>query len=164
MNWLSGIADIVTIAALIVTLYQLFKMKKINIATRDAILSTRKEIERSHTIHDIAKYNESIKLIQKDIQQDRWDFALLRMQELRATLIELNEIPYLKEASELTSFHNSKMQLGIDINNINKHLLTNSKGKLSPEKISNNLEELSAMLITIKSKIIYYTDERKDLS
>ncbi len=45
MNWLSGIADIVTIAALIVTLYQLFKMKKINIATRDAILSTRKEIE-----------------------------------------------------------------------------------------------------------------------
>lgn len=164
MNWLSGIADIVTIAALIVTLYQLFKMKKINIATRDAILSTRKEIERSHTIHDIAKYNESIKLIQKDIQQDRWDFVLLHMKDLRAALIELNEIPYLKTASELQELPSSILQLGIDINNINKQLLTNSKGKLSPDKISNNLEELSAMLITIKSKIIYYTDERKDLS
>ena len=164
MNWLSIVADIFTIIALLVTLYQLFTMKKISIATRDAILSTRKDIERSLTIHDIAKYNESIKLIQKDIQANKWDFALLRMKELRATIIELNEIPYLKETTELQSFHNAKMQLGIDIYNINRQLLTNSKGKLSPDKISNTLEELSTMLITIKSKIIYYTDERKDLS
>lgn len=160
MEVINLISSIFSIIALPLTLYQLWRVKKISIATKDAIESTRKDFQRTFSIHDLAKYNQTIDSIQQEIKSNKWELVLYRMRDLQAVLIDLNENSYLVEIEDLKSFSSLITQIGIDITHINRQLIAKDTSSLQAERISDNLYEISRSLMIVKSKVFNFKNGR----
>lgn len=154
MNVISLIASIFSIIALPITLYQLWQVKDINEHTQEAIESTRKDMQRIVSIHDVAKYIQCIDSILQDIKTDKWELVFYRMTDLKSVLIDLSANSFLHDIEELESFKDHISQIGIDITNINRQILGKSTKSLRGDKISENLIKISNSLSIVRSKVI----------
>lgn len=154
------ISAIFSIIALPLTVYQLWRVRKISIATKDAIELTRKDFQRTFSIHDLVKYNQAIDSIQQEIKSNKWELVLYRMRDLQAALIDLNENSFLVDIEDLKSFSSLITQIGIDITNINRQLIAKDTRSLQTERISENLYKISRSLMIVKSKVFNFKNEK----
>lgn len=149
-NYISGIGSVASVYAIFITLYQLGKVKKVAVATREAVLSKTKEIETLFSYADIERHLEMCSYIAMCLQYQQNEAAALRMADLKRVLIELKEKGDLPLDSK-NRLQGLIRQLGVDIvavrgNWQEKEIIDLKKIHQNIDTISTYLQETSAII------------------
>lgn len=158
ITYLSLSGSIASIVGILFAIYQILKIKSNAEITRISVEETRNDIERILSIADLAKSNETIKLIQDSIAREKYEIALLRLQELKLMIIEFKEIPLLDVDDFKSKMSDLIIKLGIDIISLHNCVISNDN-RFRPEIVLEHLETTSEILTEIKSKLKYINYE-----
>lgn len=156
-EWISLIGSIASIVGLPIALYQIYKIKSNTQITNDAIVKTSKEILRTYSIVDIAKYCAIIKLIQNLLNSSKYEIAVYQMRELKEVMIELKELRLLDIGNFKEEMSSHIISIGTDISNLQKQISANKNVKI--EIIIDNLDKIARLLNEVQAKLKHQNHE-----
>lgn len=88
-DYISGIGSVASVYAILITLWQLGQVKATSEATKDAVLKKTKEIETLFTYADIERHIEMCSYVHMCLQNQQYEAAALRMENLKGIMIEI---------------------------------------------------------------------------
>lgn len=88
-DYISGIGSVASVYAILITLWQLRLVKVTSEATKEAVFTKTKEIETLFTYADIERHIEMCSYVQMCLQNQQYEAAALRMENLKGILIEI---------------------------------------------------------------------------
>lgn len=146
--WVSDLSSIATLICFVITLYQLKGIKK----ETDEI---QQKLQKALAISDISRACEIINSIDIDFTMKHYDLAHHRMQEVRNLIIEINEIPGLKEYEIVAQLDAKRRFLDGDIQKF-KDAIFIRKVDIPEDALSSyskNLDEISKCLLTLNAQL-----------
>lgn len=160
-NLVAGVSfwgSIASMIGILITIWQTIRIQSNTKATQKAIEETRKELNRTLTVYNVAKHNEMIKRIQDYLRETKPEIALYLLRDLRPALIEIKEDPIFKNTRHLHSMASCIVTMGMDIGNIEKtDFASQSANALDINRIIINLDELSSILSEVEAKLKHNT-------
>lgn len=151
MEYLNLAGSCASLIAFAITCYQVYKLKKIAIATREATEKTQEDVSKTLSIVQVAKYCESISIIQQAITENEIKLAIHLCHELKGALYELQThlLKYNNE-NDLCDIKKHIQLLGINVTNMTRSL-TEGNDKLRKNKIIQDLEKLHNQLSDLQA-------------
>lgn len=151
INILSCVGSLASITGIVITYRQVKKVRSVAEATKEATEKTQEEVSKTLSIVQVAKYCESISIIQQAITDNEIKLALYLCHELKAALYELQtHLQKYCEANGLCDFKKHIQSLGINVTNMTRSL-TEGKDKLRRTKIIQDLENLHNQLSALQA-------------
>lgn len=92
----ADIGFILTLAAFIVALVQIFKIKRTTELIRSEVTATQSKIQKVLAISDLSKSRETINTIYSYLQNGNYELAHSKIIEINELIIEIKEVPALK--------------------------------------------------------------------
>lgn len=148
MDNISYIADIFSIIAFGVTIWTLFNVKKVKQLTKEAI----KKFDRTLSIADLSKAFKTTDEIHGYLGRNEFSLAVLRMNDLRVILSQLETISELKECISNEEYEILVSNFYLNIENLKKYI-SDDKIKIKLYKISADLNKLSKIFLDLENKL-----------
>jgi hypothetical protein len=151
------IGSIASFAGISIAYVQIVSLKEISKYNNRIINVALNELFKSFSIADISKSIKLVQEIQSLIRSEKSESALLRMQDLKAILIQINHINILDGKYNQEDYKIIMTDLNIDISNLNS-LLVKQKTGINFLKVLANLETLATFFNVLENKLIYDRD------
>lgn len=148
MEYISYIADFFSIIAFGFTIWMLFNVKKVKELTKEAI----RKFDRSFTIADISKAYKVTDEIQEYLSRGEFNLAVLRMNDMRVVLSQLQSVNERKEIINDEEYANLISNYYLHVENL-KRFVANSDLKVKLNKISADLSIFSKMFLDLENKL-----------
>lgn len=152
------IGSIASLAGISIAYIQILSLKEISNHNSIIINAALNQLFKSFSISDIAKAIKLVQEIQNLIRSEKSESALLRMQDLKAILIQINHVKILNGKFSDEDYKNIMTDLNIDISNINSQLIKQKPG-INYIKVLANLESVTTFFNVLENKLIYTRDE-----
>lgn len=154
---LSFIGSIASIIGIIISYQQIKKIKSVSEATDDAVKDTQKKLNRAFSMVDISKCIERIPTIKGDIHSGRLEIAHIRLRQIQGQLIEIKEVPHLKDTKALKEISEYIPVLGSSISLVQKYSYASKDDlqRFDPDSILQALDKLYDSLSTLGAELKY---------
>lgn len=140
-----------SIIGIVITYHQVKKVRSVAEATKEATEKTQKDVSKTLSIVQVAKYCESISIIQQAITDNEIKLSIHLCHELKAALYELQiHLQRYQADNELCDFKKHIQSLGINVTNMTRSL-TEGNEKLRRTKIIQDLENLHNQLSDLQA-------------
>lgn len=90
-DYISGVGSVASVYAIVITLWQLGKVKATSEATKEAVLAKTKEIEALFTLAYVERHVEMSSYISTCISNKQFEAAALKMEAMKGALIRVME-------------------------------------------------------------------------
>lgn len=154
-NWISDaitfIGIIASIFGLLLTLQQLQKVEDITTHTKTVVDENNKAISKIWSVEDLSAIVKEIELIQHHLLDDEFHFCMIRIMDIRMKVIDMVNNERIGMEDEIVEVGKFLPILQNDYLNIQKQI--NKNKSLKKEVVSENLEKLNDLLMTIKAKL-----------
>lgn len=157
----ADIGFILTLAAFIVVLVQIFKIKRTTELIRSEVTATQSKIQKVLAISDLSKSRETINTIYSYLQNGNYELAHSKIIEINELIIEIKEVPALKNLETLRRLEDYGKYLALDLRKI-QELLIVEHSKVDPntmKTILGNLQEISCLFSKINAQLKHKNDE-----
>jgi len=155
IKWLSDAITFLGIVAsvfgLLLTLQQLQKVKDITTQTQTAVEENKKAISKIWSVEDLSAIVKEIELVQHHLLDNEFQFCMIRLMDIRMKVIDMVNNERLNMNEEIREVEKYLPVLQNDYLNIQKRI--NNNKSLKKEVVSENLEKLNDLLMTIKAKL-----------
>ena len=152
-SWLdcfSGVGSISSIYGIVLTLWQLNKVKRVAQAAKDAAMSKTKEIEMLTTYSSLQREKEMCNSIVSYINGKQFEAAAIKLDTIREHLIEIITKQSLYE-DDIKIIHNIISDIGNDSVNMRKYWMESFE--LDTSKVIKHIVSLSNILAELSCKI-----------
>jgi len=149
INIFSILGVCATLLALVLTFIQFLSLIEIALKTNEEIQKATGQIKKVLAISDISKTSKIILEIKRFVQENKFESAELRMQNLKTILIQIKNDLEIKEIIDEGGYKESYSNFIIDLNNIDSYLVDNTN-EVDSNIIVYNLEALSMIIIEIE--------------
>jgi hypothetical protein len=151
LNFFGIIGTFLSVYGIWIAYEQIKSTKATTEQTNRAVVNSLSRIIQLFSVADLSRAIKIIHEIQNFILSEKYELALLRMKDLKATLIQ---VKYNKELLSLTNieiYNKAITDLSIDTNNINDLLL--GKKKVNFSKVNENLNQIETILGEFENKL-----------
>ncbi|HWZ22024.1 MAG TPA: hypothetical protein VNW06_05185 [Cytophagaceae bacterium] len=152
--YISLFGSFLSLFGLILAYYQILSLKQLSIKTEKAVTISNQRLQKVLSISELSKSKKLVEEIQHFLHSDNFSGALIRLTDLKETLIQTKYNESLEKFTLLKAYKTILTNTAIDINSINSSIIKKSCDKIDKALIINNLE------IT-KSKLIEFENELK---
>ena len=92
MDWVNGVGTIMTLAALLVTIVQVYKTKDAAAAAKKSADQASNAVKRSLVLSDLSKCSVSLNEVKSHILTERYEAALHRLNDVIAQLMQIRAV------------------------------------------------------------------------
>lgn len=157
----SDIGFIITFAGFVITLVQIHKIKKTTELINNEVLATQSKIQKALAISDLSKSRETINTIYSYLQNGNYELAHSKIIEINDTIIEIKEVPALRNFESMKTLEDYGKYLAIDLKKI-EELLIIEHSNVDPNTIAtilDNLRVISNIFSKINAQLKHINDE-----
>lgn len=158
MNYISYFGTYTSIFGIMITYTQILSVKEIS---EDTKLKVENSLQKTFKILTISELSKSIKLVQ-EIQNyllnNKLESAIIRLKDLKNTLIQLKHNNNLDEYTKSSLYSTYLTNISINTNNLNQHII-GSKTGVNINKIVSNLEDIENHLGEIEGHLKFNSHE-----
>lgn len=157
LDYFSGIGSIASIYGILLTLWQLNKVKEVAQAARDAAMSKAEEIESITTYSSLQREKEMCNSIVSYIHGEQFEAAAIKLDNIREHLVEIKTKRTLPE-DDIMNINNIINDIGNDCVNMRMHWMKSLE--LDINKVIEHVNSLSIILAELSSKFKSYNYDR----
>jgi len=154
MTYVGVIGTFASVFGVIFALFQILSIKKTTSAIQAEVNKSAHRYNTLFSVSDLGKSKKVIEEIQLYIQNDNYHGSILRLKDLKETLIQNRFNADLKKWTETKEYKNLLVNIGINLNTLNDYFLGLKDATLNKALIINDLEN-------IRTKIIEFENELK---
>lgn len=144
------VGSLLSFTGIILTLMQVYGVRKSTEAINDAVTENARAIERIAHIYDISRHAQMIAELHSYLTSKKWELAHLRLVEINIIMSGIKE-NYRQFNIELNEINPLLSCIAEDLRSLNDAI--HKSGVVDPITIVNHLEELSPFLNKICNKI-----------
>lgn len=148
----SAVGSVASLFGLAIAIIQIDSVKKTTEATKFAVEETRKQLLINISIADVARAIKLIEQIQVQIGGKKYELAHLRMQDLRASLLQFRGHERFKESTVDADFNAILKNVSIHIINLFNAIYTKEKD-INIAVINQTLEDTAKVLVTFEDHL-----------
>jgi predicted nucleotidyltransferase len=152
LNFITLLGTFASLFGLIIALLQIKSIKKISEQTKQEVEKSLEHLNLLLSLSDLAKSNLMIREIMSHVKSGKYELAHIRMSDLKNILIEIQNKENLKDYIGIKKYSQYVIDLTIDMKNV-YYFLINNKNEVEFNKISDNLEDLSTIIIDLENRI-----------
>ena len=157
LDYFSGIGNIASIYGILLTLWQLNKVKEVAQAARDAAMSKAEEIESITTYSSLQREKEMCNSIVSYIKVKQFEAAAIKLDNIREHLIEI-KTKLIHSEDDKKNINNIIIDIGNDSVNLRRSWMNSSE--LDTIKVIEHVNSLSIILAELSSKYKSYNYDR----
>ena len=157
LDYFSGIGNIASIYGILLTLWQLNKVKEVAQAARDAAMSKAEEIESITTYSSLQREKEMCNSIVSYIKGKQFEAAAIKLDNIREHLIEI-KTKLIHSEDDKKNINNIIIDIGNDSVNLRRSWMNSSE--LDTIKVIEHVNSLSIILAELSSKYKSYNYDR----
>ena len=160
-KWVSDISSILTVLAFIITLVQILNIKSTTTKIEEEVKSTQSKIQKVLAISDLSKSSETIKTIFAYLRGGNYDMAYAKIMEINDIIIEIKEVPALRNLNYIHSLEAYGKYLATDLKKFQESIIFDENGinRETLNAISSDLLKISELFAKINSQLKHNTDE-----
>lgn len=156
-DYFSGIGSIASIYGILLTLWQLNKVKEVAQAARDAAMSKAEEIESITAYSSLQREKEMCNSIVSYIKGKQFEAAAIKLDNIREHLIEI-KTKLIHSEDDKKNINNIIIDIGNDSVNLRRSWMNSSE--LDTIKVIEHVNSLSIILAELSSKYKSYNYDR----
>lgn len=159
-NWVSELSSIITVIAFIITLVQILNLKSTTSKIETEVRATQSKIQKVLAIADLSKSSETIKIIFSYLQQGNYELAHAKITEINDIIIEIKEVPALKNLNHLNRLEAYGKYLANDLKKLQDIIIFGNGivDRDTLKAISNDLREISDLFAIINAQLKHNND------
>lgn len=150
---ISIIGSFASIVGLVIAYFQILAIKKVAEQTNLKVEESIKRMNEVLIISELSKSVQMLREIQGYINDGKLNLVQMRMKDLKPLLIQVKYNQKLKDIILTTSYKTLLQDFGLNLENINSHIIEKSK-KVDVNIVDKNIEALSTTLIHFEKEII----------
>jgi hypothetical protein len=154
INLFSLLGTYLSVFGLIVAYLQIRSIKAVAESTNRAVLDTTKKITQLLSVADLAKAIKIVHEVQNYLMQKKLEPALIRLRDLKATLIQMKYNSDLDSLTNLEDYQSMINDVSIDLGNLHNDI-TAVKAGIDISKVNSNLERVETTLTIFENKLKY---------
>lgn len=160
-EWASDIGCVVTILGFIITIYQILKIKRTTSSIKTEVLNTQSKIQKALAISDLSKSSETIKTIYSYLNNGNYELAHTKIMEINDLIIEIKEVPVLKDFEGLRRLEDYGKYLAKDLKDLQEKIIVEHTevGKDTIKIILGNLRAISDLFAKINAQLKHSNNE-----
>ena len=158
LDYFSGIGSIASIYGILLTLWQLNKVKEVAQAARDAAMSKAEEIESITAYSSLQREKEMCNSIVSYIKGKQFEAAAIKLDNIREHLIEI-KTKLIHSEDDKKNINNIIIDIGNDSVNLRRSWMNSSE--LDTNKVIEHVNSLSIILAELSSKFKSYNYDRE---
>lgn len=157
----SDIGFIITFAGFVIALMQIHKIKKTTDIINNEVVATQSKIQKVLAISDLSKSRESINTIYSYLQNGNYELAHSKIIEINDIIIEIKEVPALKNFESMKTLEDYGKFLAIDLKKIQERLIVEHSqvDQNTMVTILDNLRVISNLFSKINAQLKHINDE-----
>ncbi len=152
VNWISITGSFLSLAGVIIAVWQIYKTRRVAEAAKDAALKTQEAISRNLLLSDVSTCAKNIEEIKYFTRNEKYESALIRLTDLVAQLRQLKETLENSNQPHQIEFKENLSQLAIMRGNFEKKL-TRDSVKINVVQVNSQLSEISDELNSLIGKV-----------
>ena len=154
-KWISDsitfIGILASVFGLLLTLRQLQRVEEMTKETQKAVEENKNAISKIWSVEDLAALVKEIELVQHHLLDNEFHFCMLRIKDIRMKVFDMVNNKRIGMDDIICEVEKFLPVLQNDYLNIQKQIDKNKV--LKKEVVSENLEKLNDLLLTIKAKL-----------
>lgn len=158
INYVTYFGTYTSIFGIMITYAQILSVKEIS---EDTKLKIEDSLQKTYKILTISELSKSIKLVQ-EIQNyllnSKLESAVIRLKDLKSTLIQLKHNNNLDEYTKSSVYSTYLTNISVNTTNLNQHII-GSKTGVNINKIVSNLEDIENHLGEIEGYLKFNSHE-----
>ena len=151
INYVTIYGTYITICAFIITIMQIWRVRSISEETQISINKTTDRIKHILSVADFSKSIKTIEEIQDYIRNNRIELAILRLSEIKKTLICIKQNQEYKDFANSARCQELISQTGINLQSLRDHMETGKA--LSKSCLETELEQIGTLFIEIETSL-----------
>jgi len=158
VNFFTLYGTFASVFGICITYLQIKSVKEANEGTELAIWQSLKRTNQLLSVAEISKSIKVINEIQNYISYKKYDLALIRLRDLKFSLIQNKYNNELESIIETEGYKKLITNLGVDISNIDNLISTGREG-IDFNKVKRNLATIETILSEFENKLKYINHE-----
>lgn len=152
LDYIAYFGTYLSIFGLIITFSQILSVKEISEETAKKIEESMLKTFKLLSVAEISRSIQLIQEIQNYLRYDRLEAALIRMKDLKNSIIQLKQNENFSSVLNNQKYKSHLTNLSIETINVNQHI-SGTKIGINKNKIIGSLEEFENFLVEIEGKL-----------
>jgi hypothetical protein len=148
----SAAGSLASFVGLTVVALQLAAVRKASLAAASAAGETRESLTKLLALADVSKTIKLVEQIQNDVGAKKYEIARIRMQDVRANMVQFQPRAVSLGAEDVAAFERCLINVGLDLANLYDAAFETGK-PINASTLSRNLEEVVAVLLRVERHI-----------
>ncbi|MGI4729788.1 MAG: hypothetical protein ACRYGB_14530 [Janthinobacterium lividum] len=154
INVLSIIGFLLSLLGIVIAYLQILSIKQIAVDTQNEIKENIRLSNNLFMLSDISRKVAMVNEIQGYFLRDEnVELCILRMTDLKVILNSIKNQEHYRTLITKRNFLDIFQNFNLDLNNLNKHIINNPRNKIDKIVISEHLEEMSTLFLSVETKL-----------
>lgn len=149
-DYISGVGSVASLYGIIITLWQVSRVKKVATAASEAVDRKLKEIDSFMAFADVKRHIEICNSINVYLTSKEYEAAAIKIEQLREMLVNLRQSNELKD-DDFDSASSHLQNLGTDLQSLRKH--RSGTVKLNSDVLFTHISDICNFLEEVSSKL-----------
>lgn len=149
-DYISGVGSVASLYGIIITLWQVSRVKKVATAASEAVDRKLKEIDSFMAFADVKRHIEICNSINVYLTLKEYEAAAIKIEQLREMLVNLRQSNELKD-DDFNSASSHLQNLGTDLQSLRKH--RSGTVKLNSDVLFTHISDICNFLEEVSSKL-----------
>lgn len=154
ITYISVIGTFASVFGLLIAYLQIIALKNTSKSIQTAVSDSTHRLNTLLSVSDLAKSKKLIEEIQLMLQHDNFSGSLIRLKDLKETLIQTKYNVDLRKLTSSKEYKTIIINTGIDINTVSDYNLE-IKDKINKGLIIDNLENTRTKIIEFENELKY---------
>jgi hypothetical protein len=141
-----------SIFGFIIVLVQISRLQNISSVIQDATIATKNEIMSFLFVSDLSKSIKLAQEIQNYNRHKKFELSIIRMQELKYSLIQIKNDPRLSNLIEIKIYNDLIGKISIDISGLDKEV-QGKQASIDTIKMNDFMEVIQDKLVDLDTKL-----------
>lgn len=150
VDYISGVGSMASFYGIIITLWQVCRVKKVAIAASEAVDRKLGEIDSFMAFADVKRHIEICNSINVYLTSKEFEAAAIKIEQLREVLTNLRQNKEL-QSNDLDLASQHIINLGTDSQSLRRHIM--GTVELDSDVISSHVSDVCNYLVDVSSKI-----------
>ena len=149
-DYISGVGSVASLYGIIITLWQVSRVKKVATAASEAVDRKLEEIDSFMAFADVKRHIEICNSINVYLTLKEYEAAAIKIEQLREMLVNLRQSNELKD-DDFNSASSHLQNLGTDLQSLRKH--RSGTVKLNSDVLFTHISDICNFLEEVSSKL-----------
>jgi hypothetical protein len=151
---ISAVGSTASFFALFIAILQIIYLRRVSLAIKEAVDETKRKLVVAISLSDVARATKLIEEVQSHAGSQKYEVARLRLQDLRALLVQFGRAESLKEIRAAEEYEQHLIDVNIDISNLYSVMIGKRKN-FKVLKMNENLEGIATILMKFENFLKY---------